>query len=164
MASKKQHTKETTKKGYLAQRDGPAFLSQLTLPKPPKHAAPPGDGIGGTPEQEADALLYRVAHGAHRRRVEHVRARLREWVRVQSGMLELTLVDGWLARAARGEAGVDRWFERAAGCAETEEDLGNATGRGCGGRGMRFGCDVVKGVSGMFLFCFVVVFFSLTCS
>ena len=84
-------------------------------PEPPEHAAPTRDRVGGAAQQEPDALLYRLAHGPHRRRpVPHVRARLRERVGVQSGMVEVALVDGGLPRAAGREARIYRRLERAA--------------------------------------------------
>ena len=71
-------------------------------PEPPKYATPTGNRISGAAQQEPDTLLYRMAHGSHRRRVPHVWARLRERVRVESGMIEIALVDGGLAHAAGG--------------------------------------------------------------
>jgi len=64
-----------------------------------------------------------MAHGPHRRRVEHVRARLWQRVWVQAGLLELALVYGRLARAAGRQMRVHRRLERAARRAQTEERL-----------------------------------------
>jgi len=76
-------------------------MSFLFSPEPPKHAAPTRNRIGGATQQEPDALLYRLAHGPHRRLpVPHVRTRLRERIRAEPGMLKVAFVDGGLARAA----------------------------------------------------------------
>jgi len=72
-----------------------------TSPEPPKYAAPARNGIGGGAQQEPDALLDRVAHGPHRRRIPHVRTRLWERVRIQARSLEVPLVDGRLVSAVR---------------------------------------------------------------
>jgi hypothetical protein len=68
-------------------------------PEPPKYATTAGHDVGGATQEEPDALLDREAHGPHRRRVPHVRARLRERVRVQARLFEVPLVDGRVARA-----------------------------------------------------------------
>lgn len=97
-AERRTTTKLHTRWGYLdpidnvpdtTQRRKKALWTQamttnlfLFSPEPPKHATPTRNRIGGATQQEPDALLYRMAHGAHRRRVQHVLARLRERVRV----------------------------------------------------------------------------------
>jgi hypothetical protein len=83
----------------VASKPSVMFEPPSPSPEPPKHAAPTGNSIGGGAKQEPDALLDRVTHGSHRRRVPHVRTRLRERIRVQARMLEVPLVDGRLARA-----------------------------------------------------------------
>jgi len=97
-----------------------------TSPESPKYAAPARNGIGGGAQQEPDALLDRVAHGPHRRRIPHVRTRLWKRVRIQARSFEVPLVDGRLVCA------VVRWMrghrllllllllECAARCAQTE--------------------------------------------
>jgi hypothetical protein len=102
------------------------FNSRGCSPQPPEHAAPTSHCISGTAQQESHALLDCMTDGPHRRRVKHVRARLREWVRVQTGVLEVSLVDGRHARGRR-QMGVDWWLERAARRAQSVEDLFAAT-------------------------------------
>ena len=63
-----------------------------------------------------------MADGPHRRRVEHMRTRLRERVRVQARVLEVAFVDRRLARVGY-ETWVRRRLERAAGRADAVEDL-----------------------------------------
>ena len=57
-----------------------------------------------------------MADGPHRRRIEHVWARLRERVRVQARAVEVALVNRRLARGGH-KAWVNRGVERAAGYA-----------------------------------------------
>ena len=115
----------TRGKGPRPRQGPPSTHTVLRHPLPefPKHTTPTTrNRIGGAAQQEPDALLDGVADGPHRRRVEHVRARLRERVWVQARALEVALVDGRLARAGH-QAGVNRGLERAARRAQTVEDL-----------------------------------------
>jgi hypothetical protein len=92
-------------------------------PEAPEYAASARNGIGGAVQQEPDALLDRVAHGPHRRRVPHVRTRLWERVRIQARSLEVPLVDGRLVCAVERRMRGHRLLllllllERAARCA-----------------------------------------------
>ena len=67
-----------------------------------------------------------MTDGSHRRRVEHVRARLRERVWVQPRLLKVPLIDRLLAHVRR-QIGVDWGLERAARRAQTVNDLFAAT-------------------------------------
>ena len=87
-----------------------------SLPEFPEHTATTRNCTGGAAQQEPDALLDGVADGPHRRRVEHMWARLRERVRVQARVLKVALVDRWLARGGH-QAWVNRGLECAARCA-----------------------------------------------
>lgn len=91
-------------------------------PEAPEHAASARNGVGGAAQQEPDALLDRVAHGPHRRRVPHVRTRLWERVGIQARLLEVPLVDGRLVCAVGRRMRGHRLLlllllERAARCA-----------------------------------------------
>jgi hypothetical protein len=69
-----------------------------------------------------------MTYGPHRRRVKHVRARLRERIGVQARALEVTLIDGRLARGGH-ETWVNGRLERATCRTQTIEDLGRGRRR-----------------------------------
>jgi hypothetical protein len=92
------------------------------LPEFPKHTPTTRYNIGGAAQEEPNALLDSMADRPHRRRVEHMRTRLRERVRVQARVLELALVDGRLARGG-DQTWVNGGLERATGGAQTVKDL-----------------------------------------
>lgn len=91
-----------------------------SLPQLPKHASP---RCGRDPAQEhAHAFLYRDAHGADRRRVKHMRARLRQGLRHEPRVLQLALMHRRLPRRATQRSELRR-VERGAGCPQAREDL-----------------------------------------
>ena len=80
-----------------------SIRARVDSPEPPKHATPTSHCIGGTTQQKPDALLDRMTDRSHH--VKHVRTGLREWIRIQSRVFEVTLVDGRLAALRLSEGG-----------------------------------------------------------